>query len=81
MENNTNKIVTLGDGKEYAIYRHVLYQGRTFYLAFELTENKEELKEDLVILEQLVYDGKDSIKIVRDANIVKTILENIELPE
>lgn len=81
MENKTNKIVTLQDGREYGIYRHILYQGRTFYLASELTEDKEDLKEDLIVLEQVLYEGKDSIKIIKDANLVKTILENIEIPE
>ncbi len=81
MENNTNKIVILQDGREYAIYRHILYQGRTFYLAFELEKDRENLKEDLVVLEQLKYEGQESIKIVKDAEIIKTILENVEVPE
>lgn len=82
MENRTNQVMTLQDGKEYAIVRHILYQGRTFYLAVELTEDKEDIKEDsLELLEQVMYEGQESIVKVRDAELTKVILENIKFPE
>lgn len=82
MENRTNQIMTLQDGKEYAIVRHIVYQGRTFYLAVEMTKDKEDIKEDsLDLLEQIMYKGQESIKKVRDAELTKIILENIKFPE
>lgn len=82
MINRTNQIMTLQDGKEYAILRHIVYQGRTFYLAVEMTEDKEDIKEDsLELLEEVMYNGQKSIKKLRDANLTKIILENIKFPE
>ncbi len=82
MINRTNQLMTLQDGKKYAIIRHVLYQGRTFYLAVEVTSDEEDIKEDsLQLLEQVMYEGQESIQKVTDAKVIKTILENIKFPE
>lgn len=81
MENRTNQIMTLQDGQEYAIVRHIVYQGRTFYLAVQLTDDKEDLKDDIELLEQVMYEGKESIIKVTDAELTKVILENVSMPE
>lgn len=82
MENRTNQIMTLQNGKEYAILRHIVYQGRTFYLTVEMTEDQQDIIEDNVeLLEQIIHEGKESVVKVRDAELTKTILENLKLPK
>ncbi len=81
MKNRTNQVVKLEDGREYGIMKHILYQGRTFYIASEYIEEKDDFSEEFLILEQLIQDDKDCIQIVEDTQIIKAIIENIEIPE
>ena len=81
MINRTNQTVILEDGREYGIMKHILYQGRTFFVASEYIKEKDEYKKEFIILEQLIYDDKDCIVEVEDSQIIKTIIENIKVPE
>jgi predicted RNase H-like nuclease len=78
MINRTNQVVELADGREYGIMKHIAYQGRTFFIASELTDNKQDLKDEIVILEQVVYEGKDCIVEVDDPEIIKLITTNVK---
>jgi hypothetical protein len=81
MVNRTNQMVELENGKEYGIIKHILYQGRTFFVASEYDKEKEDFKEEIVILEQVVYEGKDSIKKLKDPEIIQTIIDNLTTNE
>lgn len=78
MENRTNKIIVLEDGKNYAVLRHILYQGRTFYLASEVI-NESDLSQDMELFEQVMYEGKESLVKFRDPEITKIILDNMKV--
>ena len=42
MENLTNQILELGNGKKYFVLRQAAYKGETYYLCAEVTDNEEE---------------------------------------
>lgn len=82
MENRTNQIMSLDNGRDYFINRQILYKGNTYYVATLL---KEELDEDgtrnpddeVVIFHQTMENGQEEVRVLNDKEVAKTILENL----
>ena len=58
MENLTNQILELGNGKKYFVLRQAAYKGETYYLCAEVTDNEEEFTNNFAFFQRVEVDGK-----------------------
>ena len=79
MENLTNQILELGNGKKWFVLRQAAFKGNTYYLAAELTDNEEDFTNNFTFFQRIEEDGKFSVKVVKDKTVLETLAKNIKL--
>ncbi len=78
MENLTNQILNLANGKKYFVLRQAVYKGKTYFLAAEVTEDGEDFTNEFAFLEKVEGDGL-KVKKVKDTSIIEVLAKNIKL--
>lgn len=81
MENITNKVMELNNGKKYFIIRQALYKDVTYYFATLLTDDEEDFTGDFIFLERYETDGKAHVREVTDNKIIEVLAKNIKVDE
>lgn len=79
MENLTNKVLELDNGKKYFVIRQAVYKGETYYLVVETTPDGEDFTEHCTFLTRIERDGKFIVKEVKDKSILEVLGKNIKL--
>ena len=79
MENLTNQVLRLANGKKYFILRQALYKGVTYFLAAQLTDDEEDFTNDFIFLENISEEEKMQVKKVSDPAILEVLAKNIKL--
>lgn len=79
MENLTNQILELKDGKNYFVVRQAVYGGKTYYFAAEVTADNESFTNNFLFLERIEENGKFLVKIVTDPKILDVLTKNIKI--
>ena len=79
MENLTNKVLELSNGKKYFIVRQAAYKGETYYFVVETTADGEDFTENFKFLTRVEKDGKFIVKEVKDKSILEVLAKNIKL--
>ncbi len=80
MENITNQVLDLENGKKYFVLRQAVYKGVTYFLGAELTDDEEDFTNEFVFLER-VGDGDLMIKKVTDPAIIEVLAKNIKIED
>lgn len=80
MENLTNKVLDLENGKKYFILRQAVYKGVTYFLSAELTEDEEDFTNNFVFLEKTDEDDL-SVKVVTDKDTLNVLAKNVKIEE
>lgn len=78
MENRTNKVLELENGKEYLVLRQILYKNETYYVTTEVINNGEDFKERLTILKEETKGNEEYLDIVTDLKTIKTIMGHLK---
>jgi len=78
MENHTNQILKLANGKQYFVIRQALFKGVTYFLGAEVSADGEEFTNEFVFLEQIEEEGKMKVKRVSDPSILEVLAKNIK---
>ena len=78
MENLTNQILDLANGKKYCVLRQAVYKGNTYFLAAGVTEDEEDFTNDFVFL-QKVEDNGLKVKKVTDQAVIEVLAKNIKI--
>lgn len=78
MENLTNQVLALANGKKYFVLRQAVYKGNTYFLSAELTEDEEDFTNNFIFLQKVGDDGL-KVKKVTDKNIIEILAKNIKL--
>ncbi len=81
MENITDQILELGNGKKYYIVRQALYKGTTYYLGAETTDDEENFTDNFVFFEKIEKDGQEFVQKVTDQNVLEILAKNIRIEE
>lgn len=82
MENKTNLVINLGDKGSYYILRQALYKGTTYFLAAELTPDKEDFTNKILFLRKFYDDnGQEMVEEVVDAKTLEVLAKNIKIDE
>lgn len=83
MENLTNQVLTLANGKCYLVLRQAVYRGVVYYLAAEVTPDGEDFTNEFVFFEKVDTDGDTdgnfNVKKVKDEAVLKVLASNIKL--
>ena len=78
MENLTNQILDLENGKQFFVLRHAVYKGVTYSLGAEVTSDGEDFTNEFAFLEKV--DGDELlIKKVTDPKIIEVLAKNIKI--
>lgn len=78
MNNLTNQVLVLKNGKKYFILRQAIYKDVTYYLGAELEDNEEDFTNNFIFLEKIEEDGKSFVKEVVDNEILEVLANNIK---
>ena len=78
MENLTNQILDLENGKKYFVLRQAVYKGVTYFLGAEVTEDEEDFTNNFVFLEKVGDEGL-KVKVVKDENVISVLAKNIRI--
>lgn len=79
MNNLTNQILTLKNGKQYFVLRQASYKGVTYFLAALTTPDGEEFTNEFAFLEKVEKEGKFFVKEVTDKTVLEVLAKNIKL--
>ena len=77
MENRTNQVIELSNGKEYLVIRQVVYKGDTYYVTSEIFNDGEDFDKELTFLKETKEEDKSYVDIVTNKDIITTILKHI----
>ena len=78
MENLTNQVLALANGKKFFVLRQAVYKGSTYFFSAELTADEEDFTNNFVFLQKVGDDGL-KVKKVTDQNIIDVLAKNIKL--
>lgn len=78
MENITNKVLELDNGKKYFVLRQAVYKGITYFLGAEVTSDGEDFTNEFAFLEKV--DGEElMVKKVTDQATLEVLAKNIKI--
>lgn len=77
MENRTNQVIELLNGKEYLVIRQVVYKGDTYFVTSEIFNDGEDFDKELTFLKEVKESDKSYVEKVEDKDIIVTILKHI----
>ena len=75
MENRINQVVELENGKEYYILKQAVYSGDNYFVAAEVAEDGEDLKENFSILHESKENDESFIEFERDPKTIQILLK------
>ena len=78
MENLTNQVLDLANGKKYFVLRQAVYKGVTYFLAAELTDDEEDFTNNFKFLEKVEGDEL-LVKVVKDKATIEVLAKNIKI--
>ena len=78
MENLTNQVLDLKNGKKYFVLRQAVYKGTTYFLVAELTDDEEDFTNNFAFLQKVGNEGL-KVKKVTDKSIIEVLAKNIKL--
>lgn len=78
MENLTNQVLTLANGKNYLVLRQAAYKGIVYYLGAEVTPDGEDFTNEFIFFERVEREGKFNVKRVTDTEVLTVLAKNIK---
>ena len=79
MQNRINQVMELADGRKYAVIKQAIYKGSTYYVSMRLTDDEENVTDEMVVFEEVDQKGQKSVLKVKDKNLLQLILEYVGL--
>lgn len=81
MENRINQIVELENGKQYYILKQAVYSGDNYFVACEVLEDGEDLKEEFSILHETKENDEVFIEFERNPKTIQILLKHLNIKE
>lgn len=73
MENLINHILTLDNDEKYMILNQAIYQKKNYFLAVKVTEDEEDVLDEIKLLEEVDVNGEKAVVIVQDERIIELL--------
>ncbi|MEG2321946.1 MAG: hypothetical protein RSB71_00450 [Bacilli bacterium] len=81
MINRINQLMTLADGKKYAVVKQAIYKNENYYAVVRVNEDEQSINEEYAILHELMYNDQMCIEKVEDPEMIKFISKYLGLDE
>ena len=78
MENRINSILELTNNEKYVVINQAIYQNRNYYLVARITDDEQNLTEEIKICEEVIEDGILGIRLVTDPKLLELLAKYLE---
>lgn len=79
MENKIGQVMCLANGKKYVVMKQAVYKGNNYFVAALLTEDEEDVLDEIEFFQSIEVDGKESVQKVKDKNLIELISKHVGL--
>ncbi len=79
MINRINQIMELANGKKYLIFKQAIYKNQNYYISVRITDDEEDILDELVVFKDVVYKDQDCMQKVDDPNLLTLIFKYVGL--
>ena len=78
MENRINSILELTNNEKYVVINQAIYQNRNYYLVARITDDEQDLTDEIKICEEVIEDGILGIRLVTDPKLLELLAKYLE---
>lgn len=78
MDNLINNILTLENNEKYMVLNQAVYQNKNYYLVTQVSEDEEELTENIKFLEETEVNGQKAVQLVKDEKIIDLLAKYLK---
>ncbi len=75
MNLKTNTIITLENKHKYVLLNETEYKEKKYFLAMEVTENKEVIPSNIAIFEKAVAENETYVEKINDPKLIEILTE------
>ncbi len=79
MENRINQVMELADGRKYIVVKQAIYKGNNYYVSMRLTENEEDVTDEIIVFQEIDNNGQKSVQKVTDPNLFSLVCKYVGL--
>ena len=80
MVNRINSIIELDNNEKYVVLNQAIYQGTNYLLVARITDDEQDLLNEIKICEEKLQDGVIGIKLVTDPKMIELLAKYLVLP-
>ncbi len=73
MNIGVNNVITLNNDEKYLVLSETEYNNNKYYYLIGVTPDGEELNDKIKIMTEVTIDGKLSLKVLKDPDIIEQI--------
>ena len=73
MENLINNILTLDNNEKYMVINQALYQNKNYFLVAKVTDDEEDVTDEIKLLEETDVNGQKAVQLVTDESIIELL--------
>ena len=77
MENRINQVMELADGRKYVVIKQAIYKGNNYFVSMRLTDDEEDVLDEIVVFQEVEYEGQKSVQKVKDPNLFSVICKYV----
>lgn len=77
MENRINQVMELADGRKYVVIKQAIYKGNNYFVSMRLTEDEEDVLDEIVVFQEVEHEGQKSVQKVKDPNLFSVICKYV----
>lgn len=81
MENLINHILTLDNNEKYMILNQAIYQKKNYFLAVKVTDDEEDVLDEIRLLEEIDINGEKAVAVVQDEKVIELLTKYFEPKE
>lgn len=77
MENRINQMIHLENGMDYAVVKQAIYNKENYFVAVQVTEDKKNITDDIVVLHETKENGETFVQQVTDEPTLTILMKHI----
>ena len=78
MKLKPNTIITLENNKKYLLLNETNWNQKNYFLAMEVSQNKEVIPSNVAILEEIYDNSNTFVEKVNDSNLIVTLTQRLK---
>ena len=77
MQNRIDEIMELANGEKYFVLKQAIYKGENYYVVSRVSEDEDDLTDDIKFLHELIHNGNASVEVVKDMELTKLLAKHL----